>query len=136
MRHKGSKSHVNLERDKVVPALYHKAKELVEWPASEMAVCRMAASLPVKEFYVGFDSAVEYVRNRYYHQKRKEFQSPYKQQLYDALYEQFLNIVDLPENRNTFITELVLRVLSKPAPCVGLSPLQLYYIMLRHKKKR
>lgn len=136
MRHKGSISHINLERDKIVPQLYRQAIKLVQWPADTMTVCTKAASLPVNEFYISNDAAVEYVRNRFYRNKLKQFRSTYKQKLYDALYEKFIQVVNLPENSNKPIPEIVTIVLASKAPCSGLTPLQLYYTMLKHKKRK
>lgn len=136
MRHKGSISHTNLERDEIVPLLYRKATELVEWPADTMKICEKAATLPVKKFYISHDAAVEYVRHRYYHGVRKEFRSPYKQQLYDSLYDVFIRLVNNPVYSNRILPDLVSIAIHSPAPCSGLAPFQFYCIMLRYKKKR
>lgn len=135
MRHKGSISHINLERDKVVPILYRKAKTMVEWPADTMKICKKAATLPVSEFYISLDAAVEYVRKRYYYSRKKRFRSEYKQQLYEALYDRFLEIVEKDENINRSLPELVSMAISSPAPCSGLTPYKLYCTMLRLRKK-
>ena len=75
------------------------------------------------------------MRRRYYNDKTKIFRSPYKQRLYDALYEKFIEIVSRPENNGRSLPELVLKVLQQPAPCLGLAPFQLYMAVLRQKKK-
>ena len=135
MRHKGSISHTCQERDRIVPLLFRKATDLVQWPASVMDICKKAANLPVKEFYISSDAAIEYVRHRYYWNERKKFRSSYKQMLYDELYERFEKRVNLPENANKSLPDIVITILATSAPCCGLTPLQLYTIMLQHRKK-
>lgn len=136
MRHKGSISHTCQERDKIVPLLFRKAKSLVQWPAEIMDICRMAASLPVREFYISSDAAIKYVRSRYYWKEKKKFRSKYKQKLYDELYDRFEEMAKQPENINKSLPDIVITVLASPAPCCGLSPEQLYFTMLKYKKKK
>lgn len=136
MRHKGSISHVNQERDKIIPLLYRRAINLVQWPADTMTICEKAASLPVDEFYISNDAAVDYVRHRYYRGEQKKFRSTYKQKLYDALYDKFMEAASRPENINKSLPEVVTNILSTAAPCSGLTPLQFYYSYLKFKKKR
>ena len=106
------------------------------WPADTMDICRKAASLPVSKFYISQDAAVSYIRHRYYHDDCKKFCSRYKQQLYDALYEKFLELTMRPEYENRVLPEVVAIALDHPAPCSGLAPAQFYRIMRRHRKEQ
>lgn len=134
MRHKGSVSQVNIERDRLVPALFRKAKGLVQWPTRMMAICEYVALMPAPEFFISSDTAVVYIRRRYCQNIQKPFQSRYKQMLYDALYERFVELMETPGMKLS-IPAAVLRALESPAPCCGLSPWQIYSIMLRHNKQ-
>lgn len=135
-RHKGSISHTNLQRDKVVLDLFRKAKSRVSWPADTMTICEAAASLPVDRFYISQDAAVCYVRRRYYHDKVTVYRSHYRQQLYEALYDAFTIAVGRPENRYRPLPDIVINILQSPAPCLGLAPFQIYLAVLRLKKKK
>jgi hypothetical protein len=108
---------------------------LVQWPADTMTICEKAVTLPVDEFYISSDAAIDYVRHRYYRGECKQFRSVYKQQLYDALYERFEEVIARPENINKSLPDLVIGVLATPAPCSGLTPWQFYYSLLRYKKE-
>ena len=136
MRHKGSISQINIERNKVVLELFQRAKNLVKWPSNITTICETAAKLPVDKFYISTDAAVVYVRQRYYNNKIKIFNSPYKQQLYEVMYKNFLKVVESPENKNRSLPELVIKVLAMPAPCLGLAPFQFYMAVLRQQKKK
>ena len=134
MRHKGSVSQINLDREKIIPALYRKAKAVASWPTNVMKLCEIAAGLPVTKFYISFDSALYYVRSRFYYKKNKKFTDPFRQKLYDAFYDRFLELKESPAHKEKKIPDVVLLALLSPAPTCGLSPLRIYYILLKNKK--
>ena len=133
MRHKGSISQVNIERDRMVPVLFRKAKSLVAWPTKMSVICELVANMPVTEFFISSDTAIVYVRNRYGGKEVRPFQSQYKQLLYDTLYDRFLELMEKNRKRKS-IPYVVQLALASSAPCLGISPYQVYQIMLRHKK--
>jgi len=135
MRHKGSISQVNIERDKLVPVLFRKAKGMVQWPTCMTAICQLVASMPVPEFFISSDTAIVYVRRRYYNNVCQQYRNKYKQLLFDALYDRFLELMNSSRMKKKSIPGIVLTALSSPAPCCGLSPLQVYSIMLRYNKQ-
>lgn len=135
-RHKGSISHTNLQRDKVILDLFRKAKSLVSWPSDTMSICEKAATLPVDRYYISQDSAISYVRQRCYHDKEKKFRSPYKQKLYESLYDAVLDAILKSENHYRPLPDIVINILQTPSPCLGLAPFQIYLAVLRLKKKQ
>ena len=136
MRHKGSVSQVNIERNRIIPYLYRKAKTLASWPTDTKSLCRIAASLPVPQFYISDEAAVYYIRNRLYHGKEKKFSNIYKQKLYRALYDKFLELMESEHYSNLSISELARKALTYPAPCSGLTPTTLYTVILDYMKRR
>ena len=134
MRHKGSISQVNIERDRMVPHLFRKAKSLVAWPTKMSVICELVAAMPVPEYFISSDTAIDYIRRRYGGKEVRMFQSQYKQLLYDALYDRFLELMEIYRGKRS-IPYIVQLALASPAPCPGLSPWQIYAIMLRHKKQ-
>lgn len=133
MRRKGSISQVNNERDKMVPVLFKKAKRLVAWPTKMSVICELVATMPVPEFFISSDTAIDYIRRRHGGKEVRQFQSQYKQLLFDALYDRFLEL--MRKNRKKSIPYIVDLALASSAPCLGLSPWKVYYIMLRHMKQ-
>ena len=134
MRHKGSVSQINLERDKMIHVLFKKAKSLVQWPTNLMHICEVVAALPAPVFYISSDTAIVYIRRRYYYNDQSPLQSKHKQLLYDALFDKFIELKNNPENRNRSIPGLVMMALKSPAPCIGITPRVIYEIILKHKK--
>jgi hypothetical protein len=133
MRHKGNISYVNEQRNKIIPELFRQAVVLAPVPSSPIMICEKAVELPTKEFYVSFDAALCYIRKRYYHNKHHTFSSRYKQKLYEALYEKFVELKQLHEEM--LLTDVVSLALGCTAPCLGLSPSQFYTILLKYQKK-
>lgn len=140
MKHRGSISQTYLKRDnEVIPELYRRAKAMAEYPTTTMRIFEIAASLPVDMFYIADDAAMSYIRTRIYDKKHPTFLSPYKQKLFDALYELVTEMMAQPYYQNLGLTSTVIIALTKPAPCVGLTPGWMYVSFRRwcksNKKK-
>lgn len=135
MRHKGSISQVNLERDKIIPVLFRQAKNTASWPTNTMRLCEVVASMPVPVFFIAPETAIYYARQRYFYNKYKTFKSKFKQTLYDAFYNNFVELMGAPDAKNQSIPMIVTKALRLSAPCTGLNPWQIYKVMLRHKKE-
>ncbi len=120
MKHKGSITDTYIHRDNVVlPALFRKAKEVASYPTTMKELCQIAASLPVPYFCISYDAALDYIRNRLLHGRIKRFKTEYKNQLFEALYQ---TVLSLMEDGRRDIKKVTLLALDKPAPCVGISP--------------
>ena len=133
-RYKGAVSQINQERDKMVHTLYKKAKGMVQWPTRIATICELVAMLPTPKFFISFDTAVVYIRRRYYYGTHISFLSKHKQLLYDALYARFKELRDNISYKNKSLPGLVLMALESQAPCIGISPYLIYEIILNHKK--
>jgi len=136
VRHKGCISQVNIKRDKAILSLYRQAMNIVEWPTDCMKICEIAANLPAPEFFISEETALVYIRDRYINNKNHRFNSPYRQRLYDALYQRFVSLREVPSNSNKDILSLVLEALQSQAPCIGITPQWIYYVITRQRKQR
>lgn len=134
-RHKGAVSQINLERDKMVHALFKKAKNMVQWPTRIATICELVAMMPVPKFFISFETAVVYIRRRYYYNTQITFEAQHKQLLYDALYARFIELRDNQSYKNVSLPGLVLKALESQAPCVGISPCVIYEIVLNYRKQ-
>ena len=127
MKHRGSISQTYLRRDnKAVPDLYRRAKALAEYPTTTMNIFEIAASLPVDTFYIADDAALSYVRSRIYTNVKRTFRNRYKQKLFDALYDEVMKMLEESRYQEMGLAATVIIALSRPAPCVGLTPGALY----------
>ncbi len=98
-----------------------------------MRLCEIAAGLPVEEFYISDEYAVRYTRNRFCYDKTTSFANKYKQQLYEALYEQFLELRQQERYAGRPLAEVVQAALCTPAPCIGMTP-RAIYMHIPHRK--
>ena len=136
MKHKGSISQAYLERDRrIIPDLVRQAKRIAEYPTNLEKIFKIAATLPVKMYYIADDSAIDYVRRRQCGRHR-HFNNPYKQQLYNALYEEVKTLLQHSKYQNLSLRDTVIIALSHPAPCIGLAPTGIRKIYrLRYKNQ-
>lgn len=133
MKHKGSISQINVARNRMAERLFHKAKRIASWPTNTMRLCEMAALMPVEEFYLPEENALTYVRRRVLRGDTMKFTNKYKQQLYDALFERVKELWKREKYSNASIPVVVAAALSTPAPCLGLSPRNIY-MLIPHRK--
>lgn len=137
MKHRGSLSQTYITRnEKVIPDLYRRAKALTEYPTTRSRLLEIAVSLPVDRFYIADDAAMFYIRNRIYNNIRQTFKTPYKQRLFDALYDEVKRMLELERYRNMSLASVIVIALSRPAPCIGLSPDALYLLYRKHCRHR
>lgn len=136
MRHKGSVSQVNIERDKIALLLYRKAKHIAEWPTKTMRLCEIAATMPVKGYYISEEFATRYVCQRLYHKRVRTFTNPYKQQLYESLYEKVMQLKDTKRYSGASLPTCVIAALASDAPCIGLTPRNIYMLLPGKKRYR
>lgn len=116
-------SQIYIERDKkILPDLVRRAKHLATYPVSMNKLYHIAAELPVDKFYISDDAAYEYMRKRILSGVRPSFNSPYKQKLFDALYQEVTNMLNCEKYREMGWKHTTMLALSHPAPCVGLTP--------------
>lgn len=141
-RHKGSISQVNVERDRMAAVLYKEAKRVASWPTNTMRLCEIAAGMPTTEFYISEEFAVRYVRKRIYAGVVQSFTNKYKQKLYEALFDRVLELRKQDKYREASLPVIVQAAIMTPAPCLGLTPRNIYMILpkreypLRKKKKQ
>lgn len=138
MKHKKSISQTYLRRDKVeIPRLFVRAKEIAEYPTTTKKLFEIAAELPTDQFYIADDAAMAYIRKRILHGIRTKYTNPYKQRLFDALYEEVSRMMKEDKYRKMGLKSTVICALSRPAPCVGLTPFVVFrtYCRFRAKKK-
>lgn len=136
MKHKHSVSHAYKKRNTVeIPNLYRRAKQLAVYPTTTQELFRIAAELPVDQFYIPDDAALRYVRSRWIHGANKEFLSPYKKRNFEALYDTVCKMMQEEKYRALGLATTTIIALSRPAPCVGLTPFLIHKIYVRHNKK-
>lgn len=134
MKHKESVTQVYIRRDTVVlPYLIRQAKLLATCPVSAKKVYQIAAELPVDRFYIGDDAACNYIRKRIYYGETPQFISPYKQKLFDALYDEVMKMRDTERYGEMSLKDVTILALSHKAPCVGLTP---YIIGVRERRQK
>ncbi|MBR0166144.1 MAG: hypothetical protein IJQ13_04620 [Prevotella sp.] len=134
MKHKGSISHTYKRRDAVViPFLFRKAKMVAEYPTNTHKLFKIAADLPVDRFYISDDAALRYIRKRYYKGKHDKFRSKYKERLFEALYDLVCDMMNDDRYKSKGLATTTMLALLRPAPCVGLTPNEIY---LRHLNLR
>ena len=109
--------------------------EILPYPTTHSEICKAIAEFPVPKFYISFDTALWYIRCRYYQEQEKQFLNTYKQKLFDALYNRFLELSDNPSYCNCKMKTLVSMTLDSPAPCLGMSPWMVYDFLRRHRKE-
>lgn len=140
-RHKGSISQINVERDRMAAVLYREAKRIASWPTSTMRLCEIAANMPTKEFYISEEFAVRYVRKRIYAGVAQSFTNKFKQKLYEALFDRVVELRKREKYREASLPAVVQAAIMTPAPCLGLTPRNIYMILPKRvyplrKKKR
>lgn len=138
MKHRACVSQTYIERDRVtLPLLLRKAKHLATYPTTMTKLYHIVADLPTEKFYISDDAACEYMRKRLLHNIKPKFFSPYKQRLFDALYDEVIKMLQIKKYQDMGWKNTTILALGRPAPCVGLTP---YIIGLRirklHKNKR
>lgn len=134
MKHKGSVSHTYRRRDAVViPFLFRKAKAIADYPTNTHKLFKIASELPVDRYYISDDAALRYIRNRYYKGKQAKFRSRYKEQIFESLYDLVSDMMKEEKYKTAGLATTTIMALSRPAPCVGLTPNEIY---LRHLNLR
>jgi len=134
MRHKGSISQVNIQRDKEILSIFRQAKRQASWPTNIWRLCEIAADLPATEYYISDEMAIRYASNRLKKGRKCKFSNKYKQRLYESLYDKILELRQLDKYKKKSLTAVVNAALSMKAPCIGLTPRKIYLLLLRHKK--
>lgn len=123
MKHKGSVSHTYTERDRVVlPKLIRQAKHLTTYPTTMRKLSHLAANMPTDRFYISDDAAYAYINRRYIHNDAPTFSNPYKNRLFNALYDEVCKMMQQEKYRSMGLKNVTILALSRPAPCVGISP--------------
>ena len=117
----------------MIPVLFRKAKRIAEWPTKKMRLCEMVADMPVPQFYISEEAAASVVGKRFYQGVYTTFQNPYRQRLYDALYEKVVQLKDTDRFRNASLLSIVSHALQQPAPCIGLTPISIYFLLPKRK---
>lgn len=134
MKHKKSVSVAYIERDsRMIPELVRRAKRIAPYPTSMKNIYHIAAELPTDKFYIGDDAACDYIRKRIQNITPK-FLSPYKQKLFEALYEEVTYMMKSEKYQKMGLKSTTLLALARPAPCVGLTPYILGLISCRQRK--
>lgn len=114
---------VYIERDRdVLPKLVRQAMLSSSYPIRMPDVYMMAADLPVDKFYIGDYAACDYMRKRFLHKKTPKFVNPYKNRLFDALYEEVIRMMRCEKYKGMGLKNITLLALDHQAPCVGLTP--------------
>ena len=132
MKHKRSVSQAYIERDRrVLPELIRQAKHQATYPTTMNVLYKIAAELPTDKFYISDDAALAYIRKRYFHKVVPRFISPFKQRLFEALYDEVTAMMACKKYREMGWKNATILALQRPAPCVGLTP---YIIGLRYRK--
>lgn len=123
MKHKGSISHVYVERDKkAVLEVFRQAKNCAEYPITVTGLLHLTAEMPTKKYYIADDAAYEYCRKRIFLHFRPQFKSNYKQKLYDAMFKEVNKMRHFECYKALSLRKIVALALDKPAPCIGLTP--------------
>ena len=123
MKHKNSISQINPVRDREMLILYRKALDVVEYPTTTDKICEVVSLLPTSCYYISDTSALRYVYKRSKGIVPSFDKDSYrKQQLYEAFYNEYLQIREKYKEKSLCIYELVDLALEQPAPCLGLSP--------------
>lgn len=136
MKHKGSVSQAYIRRDnEVIPDLYKRAAAIAELPMNVDRLARIAADLPVKHFCISDDAAIAYIRSRVLNGRNPKFRSIYKQRVFEALYEIVQEMMQSEKYRQHDIPAITVVALSRPAPCIGLSPKVIYQKYFVHRKR-
>ena len=138
MKHKGAISQVYRKRDEIiVPQLFTKAKQLSSYPTTMERLFKIAAEIPVDQYYLSDDTAVLYIRNRIFRGINKIHNSPYKQRLFESLYQKVCDLRKNERYKSRGLDYVTMLALQCQAPCVGLSPAVMLqkYLQLKNKKR-
>lgn len=137
MKHNGSVSQIYVERDrKILPDLIRRAKHLATYPVNMNTLYRIAADLPTDKFYISDDAAYSYMRKRIFRGIEPKFTSPYKQKLFESLYEEVMKMLDTEKYRQLGWKTTTMLALAHPAPCVGLTPYMIGETILRRQRNK
>ena len=121
MKHKNSVTQTYIKRDcDILPTLFKQARTMAVFPTTMRKICTIAAGLPTPFFCISDDAALDYARKRYLNGLEKHFKSPYKQRLFNAFWDKFLEIKTRCPQMS--LQSAVFSALACPAPCVGLTP--------------
>ena len=138
MKHNGSISQTYRKRDRMaVLEVYRRAKAVAQYPTTTKKLFEIAANLPVSQFYISDDSALLYVRNRMFRDIKPSFMSPYKQKLFEALYDLVSTMMQDEKYASQGLASTTIIALSRPAPCIGLTPTVIFqkYLKAQQQKK-
>ena len=123
MKHRGAVSQTYIERDnRVLPDLIRRAKHIATYPTSSKKLLHIAAELPTDKFYIADDAALHYIYKRHLHNIRPHFINPYKERLYNALYQEVVEMMKREDYCRLGLKTVTILALSRPAPCVGMTP--------------
>lgn len=137
MKHKASITQTYLKRDReAIPHLFRVAKSLAPYPTTTKQLFEIAASLPCDQYYISDDAALSYFRNRRFHNRVVRFKNPFKQRLFDAFYDEVTSMMAQDRYKGVSVRDAVICSLSRPAPCIGLTPFVMYRTFIRQAKKR
>ena len=137
MKHKGAISQVYRKRDEViVPQLFMKAKQLSSYPTTMERLFKIAAEIPVDQYYLSDDTAVLYIRNRIFRGINKIHSSPYKQRLFESLYQIVCELRSEERYKTRGLDYITMLALQRPAPCIGLSPAVMLQKYLQHRNRK
>lgn len=138
MKHKNSVSQIYIERNrKALPAIIRRAKHLATYPTTMKKIYHIAAELPTDRFYISDDAAYDYIRKRLLHNMKPKFVNPFKQRLFESLYEEVTQMMEMEKYQKMGWRNTTILALSKPAPCIGIPPETIKNIVsiTRRKKK-
>lgn len=137
MKHKKSISQTYIDRNrKVLPELVRRAKHIATYPTTMKQLCHIAAELPTDRFYISDDAAYEYIRQRVLKNKKQKFRHVFRQQLFDALYEQVLKLKRMEKYKDMDWKNVTILALAQPAPCVGLTPYIIHKILWKRRNNK
>lgn len=135
MKHKDAISQTYLERDRrALPELIRRAKNMCSWPTTMNKLYEIAAELPTDKFYICDVAACRYVSKRILHKKKKNFSNPFKQRLFEALYDEVEEMMKKEKYKKLGYITTTIMALGHPAPCIGLTPYVIGVILRRTQK--
>lgn len=123
MKHKHSITQINIDRDREMLLLYHRAKRLVQWPTTTAKICEYVSKMPTSCYYLSDMAAYRYVSNRLKGKVPKfGIYQQMKQRLCEAFFIDFLDVRSKDVNKDKSLIYLVIITLERPGPNLGLTP--------------
>ncbi len=136
MKHKSSISQAYIRRDSIVlPELFTQAKATAAFPISLLELCKKMAEMPVDCFYISEDAAINYIRKRRYNKVIPHFVNKYKQRLFEALWRIVEEMMQSERYHNMELKYITTIALTRPAPCIGMTPEVIQQKIYAHIKK-